>query len=197
MLNFLAVKIWTFDSSSPGLEECHRCMTFCSITLQSQRNNNAIPTTYTWISTIYLPKYAVWLPLSSCPQRFTDMQLHCSMDFHSYLLTVWSTLLSKSSHHVDETAVIFDAFARTSSWLLSLLLWSDLWSLSTHLSGTSEGSVYFSCNSLPLPNTLELYISVTPFSNTVKRLERSNCVVLNPGRQPQLVSPLLHWISPQ
>lgn len=70
---------------------------------------------------------------------------HLLPDHQQHLLTVWSTLLSKTSHHINEAAVILDTFASTSSWLLGLLLRFHLWSLSAHLSGTSKGSVYFSC----------------------------------------------------
>lgn len=41
----------------------------------------------------------------------------------------------------DESAVVLHPFVGTSSWLLLLVLFSNLWCLASHLTGTSQGSM--------------------------------------------------------
>lgn len=63
----------------------------------------------------------------------------------SALLAIRSALLSESNHDIDKAAVVFQALAGSTSWLLRLLLLFYLWCLSTHFTSTGQGSVNLSC----------------------------------------------------
>lgn len=67
----------------------------------------------------------------------------CYAEFSSLLLLggVWSSLLSKANNGSDESTVVLHPFVGTSSWLLLLVLFSNLWCLASHLTGTSQGSM--------------------------------------------------------
>nr|AAR92239.1 At4g29390 [Arabidopsis thaliana]AAS76232.1 At4g29390 [Arabidopsis thaliana] len=68
--------------------------------------------------------------------------MKCDHHHHLLLRRVGSSLLAKSNNGGYETAIVLQPFVSTATWLLLLILLCHFRCLTSHLTGTSQGTVY-------------------------------------------------------